>query len=152
MCINIYYKEIVKHFGKFLCSLCCQKLMGRLTLTSSQLCIFNPKDTRLSVFSSRSWQERNKWTSQNAELFLYFQLELYLVSSNSYNRNIIPIMCICLRSREDKNHSRWTITTERFLAGLSCEGESPRVLWNEWLDWGLFSWLLWSVWSFLEED
>lgn len=42
-------------------------------------------------------------------------------------------------------HSKSTITTERFLAGLSREeGESPEVLWNEWLDWGLFNWLLWS--------
>lgn len=43
---------------------------------------------------------------------------------------------------------------ERFLTGLSWDGESPEVLWNEWLDWRLFNWLLLPLllrgWSFLE--
>jgi len=41
---------------------------------------------------------------------------------------------------------------ERFLTGLSWDGESPEVLWNEWLDWKLFNWLLLLLrgWSFLE--
>lgn len=47
---------------------------------------------------------------------------------------------------------RCIFTMERFLTGLSWDGESPEVLWNEWLDWKLFNWLLLLLrgWSFLE--
>lgn len=43
---------------------------------------------------------------------------------------------------------------DRFLTGLSWDGESPEVLWNEWLDWKLFNWLplLLRGWSFLESE
>lgn len=37
---------------------------------------------------------------------------------------------------------RGIFTTEGVLTGLSCEGESAGVLWNEWFDWKLFNWLL----------
>lgn len=60
-------------------------------------------------------------------------------------------------SKTEKSKEKWIIifffTTERFLAGLSCEeGESPEALWNEWLDWGLFNWLPCSGCSFLKAD
>lgn len=95
-----------------------------------------------------------------------FSLKRFKVITQRFIRNIIiPGMCVCKsghtlsilsiiwkKMSEYRIHSGQIITTERFLAGLSCEGESPGVLRDEWLDWGLFNWLLWSGWSFLKKD
>lgn len=73
--------------------------------------------------------------------------------SGYYGRAIFEQCHICHSEKEEmgKFNLRVTITIERFLAGLSCvEGESVGAFWNEWLDWGLFSWLLWC-WSFLKK-
>lgn len=76
---------------------------------------------------------------------------LHGVLSICIRGNSLSILSLIRQKQQGGEKLRW-ITTERVLAGLSCEGESPGGLWNEWLDWGLFSWLLWSGWSFLRKD
>lgn len=62
------------------------------------------------------------------------------------------ISVVLEREEMGKFDSKVTITIGRFLAGLSCEeGESVGAFWNDWLDWGLFNWLLWCCWSFLKK-
>lgn len=82
------------------------------------------------------------------------QREKKIHSKNRYYGRGIFEQCHICHSEEDmgKFNSKVTITIERFLAGLSCEeGESVGAFWNEWLDWGLFNWLLWCCWSFLKK-
>lgn len=106
--------------------------------------------------------------AHNTYFLLHFHSLSYLIWNNkttqrkhgksrneSSDEEVLCLFCSQEWRSQRKNeiHSETTITTERFLAGLSCEeGESPEALWNEWLDWGLFNWLLWSGWSFLKTD
>lgn len=74
--------------------------------------------------------------------------------SGYYGRATSEHCHICRSEKEEmgKFDAKVAITMGRFLAGLSCEeGESVGAFWNEWLDWGLFNWLLWCCWSFLKK-
>lgn len=121
--------------------------------------------TAIKIAGNWSTDTKAVSTFSTGKLFLQFQSP-YVVKElhKNYRNIIIPPIIKCnggstcprvLRKRQEEEnwiHSRWVITTERLLAGLSWEGESPGVLWNEWLAWGLFNWLLWSGWSFLKTD